>query len=1216
MKTYRCHQIVIIVLFSMATNLIGRLTADFYNLPMWLDSFGTFLTAYTLGPICGLMVGISSKVIAGFFNHTSYIYSITASCTALIAGYLAKRGWMESLLKTVSLSVILTFVNVVISGTLVYFVFYGEINNMWGQGISDLLDSLRMPSILCIFVGQFYVNFADKMITLVSVFIFIRFYRTIRPNIPNIFRLSSTLPSLPPLLLFFGTLLIFAHTPLNAQHQHDYNSYVHMIYNKENGIPSGKTNDIVSTTDGILWIGTYEGLYRHNGREFRHMSEFNSISTARCLYVDDEGRLFVGTNDSGLSIVINETVVNTLEKKDGLPDDSIRSITRGSDGLFYVGTPGDLAVLSLMDGLSIYKIIPQVYGAKRLTADLQEHIAAITYSGSLFILHGTDVKTDLKTFPGLKDEQFTAAAFSPDGHLYASTEKNTVLIFSIKENSQATAEGEVKNSTDIKLEQALPCPAMHHINSINFYDDVTFLCADNGAGYLDKDGYHNIETAAFCNSIDNMTQDYQGNLWFASSRMGLLKLSETSFSEIYSSAGLKEEVVNSVTRFNGDLYFATDTGLTAIEGTTGHSLENQLTKSLVNTRIRCLKVSSTGDLWICTKTKGIIQVKKNGKRISYGIGHPFRTSLELSDGIIAAGCDDGVAFITPEQNGIPGKINYWLTASDGFDNPLILTLGQIDETVLAGTDGGGLALIRKDSDERYKIQRLLTKADRLSSNIILRTVNDCQYEEPTGNFYVLTSNAICYLEKQPDSELEYKIRILSNFPYTNNYDLIIRPNNNIFVLSSAGIFIVNRTELLSGSKVEYELLDLKKGLRGSLTANSWNYLDDDGNLYISSDSGSSRLNLSTYDNNDHSYRMQLKSIIVDGNRQLVQKDIPFIIPASSEKVEIIPEIINYSIYTPYISLYIEGIDEKPTVCLQSELSTLLYNNLKAGIYKFHLGVLDNKGIHPTEETVYTIQKSLNIYDNWWFKVYTIVIIVMFIIWLTLHITSTLLRRRMEKQAFEMETIKNQVRMGNETIFAIANAVEARDKSTGRHSFRVAEYSTLIARELGFSDEQIESLRKTGLLHDIGKIGVPDSILNKPGILTPEEYDVMKTHVNIGGDILKEFTLIENVADGAKYHHERYDGKGYPNGLNGEEIPLNARIIGLADAFDAMTANRVYRKAKDMNYVISELQRCSGTQFDPGLVEIMLELIATGKIDVNETYKTSKKPASEDNIPTL
>ena len=201
-------------------------------------------------------------------------------------------------------------------------------------------------------------------------------------------------------------------------------------------------------------------------------------------------------------------------------------------------------------------------------------------------------------------------------------------------------------------------------------------------------------------------------------------------------------------------------------------------------------------------------------------------------------------------------------------------------------------------------------------------------------------------------------------------------------------------------------------------------------------------------------------------------------------------------------------------------------------------------------------------------------------------------------------------MGNETILAIANAVEARDKSTGRHSFRVAEYSVLIAKELGFNEEELENLRKTGLLHDIGKIGVTDSILNKPAKLTDEEYNIMKTHVDIGGEILKEFTLIKNVVDGAKYHHERYDGKGYSEGLKGEEIPLNARIIGIADAFDAMTANRVYRNALSMDYVIEELKRCSGTQFDPGLVEIMLDLIESKKLDVTAIYKNSTIQSTE------
>lgn len=145
-----------------------------------------------------------------------------------------------------------------------------------------------------------------------------------------------------------------------------------------------------------------------------------------------------------------------------------------------------------------------------------------------------------------------------------------------------------------------------------------------------------------------------------------------------------------------------------------------------------------------------------------------------------------------------------------------------------------------------------------------------------------------------------------------------------------------------------------------------------------------------------------------------------------------------------------------------------------------------------------------------------------------------------------------------------------------------------------------------LVHDIGKIGIPDAILNKPGRLTDEEYAVMKTHVTRGGEILKDFTMIDNVSVGALYHHERYDGSGYCVGLKGEEIPLDARIIGIADAFDAMTANRVYRKQLDIDFVIGELKRCSGTQFDPKLVDILLSLIEDGTIDVEKLYAKSKE----------
>ena len=210
------------------------------------------------------------------------------------------------------------------------------------------------------------------------------------------------------------------------------------------------------------------------------------------------------------------------------------------------------------------------------------------------------------------------------------------------------------------------------------------------------------------------------------------------------------------------------------------------------------------------------------------------------------------------------------------------------------------------------------------------------------------------------------------------------------------------------------------------------------------------------------------------------------------------------------------------------------------------------------------------------------------------------------QKRELELARKQVEMGNETILTIAKTVDAKDENTSQHSIRVSEYAVLIAKELGFSEQACDELRRTALLHDIGKIAIPDSVLNKPSRLTDEEYEIMKSHVVKGGEILKNFTLLEHVEEGALYHHERYDGRGYVHGLKGEEIPLNARIIGLADAFDAMTANRVYRKKLDMDYVLSELQRGRGTQFDPKLVDLMLKLIDNGTIDVAKLYEETAK----------
>ncbi|WP_191013832.1 HD domain-containing phosphohydrolase [Treponema zioleckii] len=1182
-EIYKPYQIVGLVFLSMGLNVGGRVFADSFNLPLWLDSFGTFLTAYCLGPVCGAIVGVSGNILHGLINPISFIYSITSIFIAVIVGILARRGWFETLLKTMSLSVLVTLVCVAISVTLNVAFYGGDVGNPWGNGIVEEFSFWGLPRPFCIVLGQFYMDFLDKVITLVLLFVALRVYRVLKPFLPRFLKIAPVF--LIALLPFFSAHKTYAEA-------RNYNSYAHTVYNKENGVQGGKANDIASTNDGILWIGTYEGLYRHNGHEFRLMNEFESIKAVRSLYVDDEGRLFVGTNDNGLSIIINETVMNVLEEKDGLPSDTVRSIIRGSDGLYYVGTIEDLAVLSLADGLGVLKIVPQIQSAIVLTSDEHEHIAAVTAKGGLFLLeNGAEIIWSSKDI----NERFTSAFFLPDGTLCASTENSKLLRFSI-------------NGNEVSEVDEIACKPLKHINSLDYYDDTLFLCADNGVGCICNGKFSLIETGGFNNSIDNMTQDYQGNLWFASSRLGVLKMSQTSFTELYSSSNLPVSVVNSTVRFLGDIYFATDDGLMALSGKTGHALKNELTEALSGTRVRCLTLSKDGSLWISTKSRGIIHALPDGTMTNVGRGHEFRLAIELSDGTIVAGANDGIGFITNDE------IFQWLGEKDGLETSVILTLSENrDGRILAGTDGGGLALIKKNvvpiknDDEgdllsvKYSISRLIKRSDGLSSNVILRTVNDFDGVLPTNGVFVVTSNSLCYVNF---SNNKVSCKLLSNFPFSNNYDLVVRENKNIFVLSGAGIFVVNRDELLSGEKLDFELLDLKKGLRGSLTANSWNYLDENGDLYLSCDNGANRINLNTYDKAEHSYRMQLKSVLIDGKRHIVQKDIPFVISAESTTLEIVPEIINYSLNTPYISLYFEGGDEKPAVMLQSELSSIVYTNLRAGEYKFHLGVLDSKGRETVEEATYILSKTYRIYDNWYFMLYTVGVATLAIAWLTSYVMASYGRKAKEKQKEEMEAIKRQVRMGNETIFSIANAVEARDKSTGRHSFRVAEYAVLIARELDFSEEELEQIKNTGLLHDIGKIGVPDSVLNKPAPLANDEYEVMKTHTIIGGEILKDFTLIPHVDEGARFHHEHYDGSGYPNGLKGEEIPLNARIIGIADAFDAMTATRVYRKALDMNFVVSELKRCSGTQFDPGLVEIMLELIRTGKLNVERTVEES------------
>lgn len=207
-----------------------------------------------------------------------------------------------------------------------------------------------------------------------------------------------------------------------------------------------------------------------------------------------------------------------------------------------------------------------------------------------------------------------------------------------------------------------------------------------------------------------------------------------------------------------------------------------------------------------------------------------------------------------------------------------------------------------------------------------------------------------------------------------------------------------------------------------------------------------------------------------------------------------------------------------------------------------------------------------------------------------YFASLLSRRKLIKQKELDDKVLFQ------TIYTFTSFIDAKDPYTRGHSVRVAFYARELAKEMGLPENDVNNIYYSGLMHDAGKISVPDAVLNKPGKLNDGEFQLIKSHTTNGARMLRNYTAIEGLKEVALYHHEKYNGKGYPTGTAGKEIPLYARVVCVADSYDAMSSNRVYRNKLTKEQIIAELERCSGTQFDPEIVPYMVDMIKTGKAD--------------------
>lgn len=1177
MKT---SKIILVTLISLFINLAGKTVASIFNMPFWLDSFGTVATAYVLGPVAGAAVGLTTNLIYGVIaaSTVSMFYSVINMCIGIVVGICARKKMMETLFGAMCVSVIVTLISVVLSFPLNMFFAEGRVGNYFGDGVADFLISNNIPEGLSCIIGEFYIDFADKLLTLAVLFAAIQCFRKLRAK-----RVAAAAALLPIVLVYALSPVLEANAKEDEDEDFNFYSYTQTIYSSDNGLPCGEANDVVQTNDGILWIGTYAGLYRYNGTNFRWMSEFDSVKNVNCLYVDIEGRLWTGTNDNGLTISIGENVSNVVDMSDGLPSNSVRSIVRGSDGIYYVGTSDALQIIKLSGGISLLDPIPEILYAHSLAADEEGNVAAVTAKGELYILN--DGKIVAGPYLNSGEEIYSCCTFADNGLLYVGTSGMEIYSFILRDGG-------------LTKKEVHHCVGLRQINSIRFDDKHNlFACTDSGVGFFNERWkYSRVNTPSFSNSIDNMTLDYQGNYWFTSSRLGLLRVSKAAFTDIYGLAGVERKVANSVTQWKKLMYVGTDTGLDVLSADNYNGVNDPFALSLGEVRVRCVFVDSKDNLWVCTYGKGLIKVPYEGDPQYFnqaaGFTDRVRAIAESPDGSLIASGDSGVAIIKND------RIYKILEYSSEFSSAMILSiLCEEDGTVLLGSDGDGIVVLRNG-----EVSSKISMEDGLSSEVILRIVAASN----GSGWFIVTSNGLCFMDK------ENNIRILKRFPYFNNYDMVINKSGRAFILGSAGIYIANESEMIEDAyNYGCELLDSRRGLNTALTANSWNYTNRFGELFLSCDRGVYLVNMDDYGSEQRSYRMKLSSAIIDGETHSIERGIEFNIDSDASRIELFPEILNYTVEDPSVIYMLEGFDTEPKIVKASELTEVVYTNLPSGSYVFHMAILDGEK-NVIEESRYAMVKKMKAYDKPWFKVYMLTVAAIAIAWFTWFIARTQIQRTLNFQKKELEFARKQLEMGNETILAIAKTVDAKDENTSQHSQRVSEYSVLLAKELGFTPEECENIRKAALLHDIGKISVPDRILNKPARLDDDEYAIMKTHVENGAKILKDFTLVEHVVEGALYHHERYDGSGYTHGLVGDDIPLYGRIIGVADAFDAMTQNRVYRKHLSMEKVLDELKKGRGTQFDPEIADIMLRLVEEGKVnpDSGGTGIADKKDGDE------
>ena len=706
-------------------------------------------------------------------------------------------------------------------------------------------------------------------------------------------------------------------------------NYSAILYDSTNGLPTDAVNDIAQTSDGFMWIGGYSGLVRYDGYTFERMDSTSGIASISCLEVDLSDRLWIGTNDFGVA-VLEKGEYRLWDKESGLGTDKVTDVETASDGSVYVGTTSGITMFD-QDFNAVRLDDPRIMDAyvDRISAGNDGLMYCVTNNGSVFTLQNGQLQ-DYMDRNDLEIKNITRVYPDPDapGKVYIGTEDNGLYYGGLTDGPE-------------KSEHTDTAP-LRSVLEIGKFGDNLWICARNGIGVVDSEGFHYIENLPLNNSIYSSLMDYEGNLWFSSSRQGIMKLVMNRFTDISRKYDLPNNVINTTCIYDGKLFIGSDTDLTVVDKNgalesfplksvktaSGKEVkEDDLLKMLKGSRIRSLIEDSRGNLWICIwRTWGLL-CYKDGNVTQYSeddglISDHIRAAYEAPDGSILVAGTGGMSVIQD------GKVTASYSKKNGVANPESLTVCSAPNgDMLLGSNGGGISVINGDGI------RCITKKDGLASDIVMRI----KYDDKRNLFWIVAGNSIAYMTE------DYKVTTIRRFPYPDNFDMYENSLGDMWIISSDGIYVVPADDLVSNNAFTPVHYGIANGMPCVATSNSYSELTAGGDLYIPGRTGVVKVNIESSMEDIGNIKMSVPFVDADGKYIYPDNSGRFTIPADVKKLTIHGRVFNFNLTDPEVSYRLIGMDREKTTVRTSNLAPVAYTNLNGGNYRFVMELKDAMG---------------------------------------------------------------------------------------------------------------------------------------------------------------------------------------------------------------------------------------------------------------------------------